>query len=368
MRVDTFTIQAGDVAEIYLTSKPFHTLDLQAQVEDLFSDIAGQLRANSARILQERIFVTQSAIKAVSSIREKGYGDLNDGVSPTWLVAPAGINGSVAGVQIHAIRGYDTLDTLKSDNIPCGRLAMIPGLTYLTLSSIRQSSIIGRAAQARAMFEKAQSVLNEAGVSFLAVPRTWMWLENILGWYRDFNLVRNTFFKECGVITQKGYHRMPASTGIGIRTENGALCAMELAAVGGQQAIIEYLDAGGNQDSAFEYGSAFSRACRTRTPAGNTVYISGTASIDTDGRTLYVGDPRGQIQAAIDNIRALLKDCDCSDADVVQAIAYSKTPQIEKIFTDGWKDLNWPIVPVIADICRDDLLFEIEVTAAKKRQ
>jgi hypothetical protein len=61
----------------------------------------------------------------------------------------------------------------------------------------------------------------------------------------------------------------------------------------------------------------------------------------------------------------LLKQCHCTDADVVQAVAYSKTPQIENIFTEGWKDLNWPIVPVIADICRDDLLFEIEVTAAK---
>jgi enamine deaminase RidA (YjgF/YER057c/UK114 family) len=366
MRVDTFTMSAGKIAEVYLTVKPLQALSLQSEIEDVFLQAARHLRASNARILQERIFVSQEAVKTASSVRSKVYGELDDGVAPTWLVAPAGINGLLAGVQIHAVSGYDTLDTLKSDNIPCGHVVRIPGLAYLTLSSIRQSDIPGRANQARAMFEKAQSVLNDTGVNFQSVPRTWMWLDNILGWYRDFNLVRNTFFKECGVIAQKGNHRMPASTGIGIRTENGALCAMELAAVGGELAAIEYLNAGGNQESAFEYGSAFSRACRARTPAGHTIYISGTASIGADGKTTYLGDPRGQIGATIDNVRALLKQCHCSDADVVQAVAYSKTPEIEKIFTDGWKDLKWPIVPVVSDICRDDLLYEIEVTAAKK--
>jgi enamine deaminase RidA (YjgF/YER057c/UK114 family) len=366
MGVNTFSIQTGDVSEIYLTAKPNQCIRLQEYVEGLFSEVADELKAKNAKILHERIFLSESSIQIVSDARKKSYGELDDGVSPTWLVAPEGINGLVAGIQVHAVCGCDRLEILRSDKNLCGRVAKIGGLTYLTLSSIRKSDIPGRANQARAMFEKAQSVLKEAGVNFLAVPRTWMWLDNILDWYRDFNLARNTFFKECGVISQTGKHRMPASTGIGIRTENGALCAMELAAVGGELASIEYLNAGGNQESAFEYGSAFSRACRARTLAGNTIYISGTASIDAYGKTTHLGDPQGQIQATIDNVRALVKQCHCTDADVVQAVAYSKTPQIEKIFTEGWKDLPWPIVPVIADICRDDLLFEIEVTTAKK--
>ena len=223
------------------------------------------------------------------------------------------------------------------------------------------------------MFEKAESILSQAGVNFRTVPRTWMWLDNILGWYSDFNLVRNTFYKEKGLISQKGSHRMPASTGIGIRTENGALCAMELAAVCGEKSSIQYHDAGGNQESAFEYGSAFSRACTVRTVAGHTVYVSGTASIGADGKTTHLGDPQGQIEATVQNVRAVLKECGCRDEDVVQAIAYSKTPEIDRIFA-GMREAcaaelytlpGWPIVPVIADICRDDLLFEIEVTAAK---
>lgn len=367
MTVKTRAIQADKVTELYLTVTPSPSFHWQTELEGIFCAVAETLKANSARILQERIFGSAEVFARASSIRPPIYGELDDGVSPTWLVCPEGVNGGLSGVQIHAISGCNRLDILKADNKSCGRIARMPDLSYLTLSGVRQSEMPGRVNQARAMFEKAASVLNQAGIDFLAVPRTWIWLENILGWYGDFNLVRNTFYKEKGIIAQKGHHRMPASTGIGIRTENGAFCAMELAAVWGGEAEIQYMNAGGNQESAFEYGSAFSRACKARTLAGYTFYISGTASIGADGKTTHPDDPRGQIEATIDNVRAVLRECGCGDEDVVQAIAYSKTPEIDRMFAKDRNELNWPIVPVIADICRDNLLFEIEVTAAKNR-
>lgn len=365
IKMETRTIKGNGMAEIYITAMPTPSPKTQAQSEELFDGVAGTLRESGARILQERVFGTAEALKAASSIRAKIYNELDDGVAPTWLVTPEGVNGPIAGIQVHAVAGCDKLDVLKSGDTPCGRIARIPGLTYLTLSSIRRPEISGRTSQARAMLETAESVLSSAGVNFLTVSRTWMWIENILTWYGDFNLIRNTFFKERGVITKKGSHRMPASTGIGIRTENDALCAMELVAVAGAPSAIEYLDAGGNQESAFEYGSAFSRACRAKTLAGDTVYVSGTASIGADGKTLYLGDPRGQIETTVDNVRAVLKEYNYGDDDIVHAIAYCKTPEVKQVFIDGRYCLGWPIIPVIADICRDDLLFEIEVTAAR---
>ena len=55
-----------------------------------------------------------------------------------------------------------------------------------------------------------------------------------------------------------------------------------------------------------------------------------------------------------------------ADEDVVQVIAYCKTTQVEKIFNVLKDALPWPWVTVICDICRDDLLFEIEATAMPK--
>ena len=156
---------------------------------------------------------------------------------------------------------------------------------------------------------------------------------------------------------------MPASTGIGLGPANEASCSMDLTAVLEPKGSIKYLQAGGKQQSAFEYGSAFSRASQAITPAGQTVFISGTASIDACGATTNIGDASAQIKATIENVRAVLKDMDCTDDEVVQVVAYCKTTEVEKAFNSLKDKYNWPWVTVICDICRSDLLFEIEAAA-----
>ena len=139
---------------------------------------------------------------------------------------------------------------------------------------------------------------------------------------------------------------------------------MDLIAVLEPVDCTKYLQAGGKQQSALDYGSAFSRASKTDTPAGQTVFVSGTASIDADGETTNIGNAAGQIKATIENVQAVLSDMDCVDEDVVHVIAYCKTTEVEKTFNSSFRDtLPWPWITVICDICRDDLLFEIEATA-----
>ena len=364
VKLNIHTIKSKNVIEIYITAVPRSHLSENTRNEELFCGISEALRQNNAHILQERIFITEQARETAATLRAKIYNELDDGVSPTWLVG-GGAGGSVVGIQVHAIAECGAPEILKFNHMPCGRLARTPDMVYLTLSNIQRPAVPGQADQAMAMLQTAKSILNDAGMDFRAAARTWMWINDILSWYNVFNQVRNSFFRECGIITKSGQRRMPASTGIGIHTGNGSVCTMELAAVAGRQSSIEYLDSGGNQKSAFNYGSAFSRGCKTRTPAGDTVYVSGTASIAADGRTMHSGDTRSQIEATINNVLAVLEEFDYGEDDIVHAIAYCKTPQVKQMFIDGRYCLSWPIVVVIADICRDDLLFEIEVTAAR---
>ena len=138
---------------------------------------------------------------------------------------------------------------------------------------------------------------------------------------------------------------------------------MDLIAVLESADSTQYLQAVGKQQCALEYGSAFSRAARSITPAGETVFVSGTASIDASGATTNIADAAGQINTTIENVRAVLRDMRCSDEDVVQVIAYCKTTEVEKTFNSFKDSLPWPWVTVICDICRPELLFEIEATA-----
>jgi len=57
----------------------------------------------------------------------------------------------------------------------------------------------------------------------------------------------------------------------------------------------------------------------------------------------------------------------CIDEDVVQVIAYCKTTEVERVFNSLKGTLPWPWITVICDICRDDLLFEIEATAMPRK-
>ena len=273
------------------------------------------------------------------------------------------MNGQIAGVQVHAIVAGQNPEILYYEGTACGRILHGHKGAYLTLSSVSSHAAGGAKQQARAMFEKAESLLKQAGIDISSVPRTWIWLDDILSWYDDLNTVRNHFFIERGLIGRGKKNKMPASTGIGVGTDNSAMCAMDLAALIGPDSSIEYLDAGGNQQSAFDYGSAFSRASKANTPAGTTVFVSGTASIAKDGTTIHVGDAKAQIETSIVNVKAILKEMGCADNDVVQSTAYCKTTEVEQLFCDKWSDLLWPNITAIANVCREDLLFEIEATA-----
>jgi enamine deaminase RidA (YjgF/YER057c/UK114 family) len=365
--LDTRSVESPTATEIYISATPGENAPLQDQAQEIFSGIRDILRSKKAYILQERVFTTQRAMEKVLRVRSKAYGDIDDGVAPSAVVGKEGMAGPIAGVQVHAISCDTKPEVVNLEGTPCGRILRTPDCTYLTLSSISAPQSEQATEQTRAMMEKAESVLSQFDADFLSVPRTWMWLCDILSWYDDFNHVRNKFFTERRLIGEGTRQSMPASTGIGLCLADGSNCAMDLTAVLEPTDCTQYLQAVGKQQCALEYGSAFSRAARSITPAGETVFVSGTASIDASGVTTNIADAAGQINTTIENVRAVLRDMHCRDDEVVHVVAYCKTTEVEKIFNNVKNTLPWPWVTVICDICRPELLFEIEATAMPKQ-
>ena len=368
VNIHTHSIESPGATEIYISAAPLETASQQEHAEEIFSGISNILHSKKAHIFQERIFATQDAMEIVTHTRSEAYGKLDDGVAPSLLVGKEGLLGPVAGAQVHAISCDNKPEVVSLNETRCGRILRVPGRAYLSLSSISDPQGKQVATHAQTMMEKAESALIKFGADFLSVPRTWMWLKDILSWYDEFNQVRNEFFTKRGLIGAGTRQSMPASTGIGLGPADGGDCAMDLMAVLEPVDCTKYLQAGGKQHSALDYGSAFSRASKTVTPAGPTVFVSGTASIDADGATTHIDDAAGQINTTIENVRAVLSDMKCIDEDVVQVIAYCKTTEVERVFNSSFRDtLAWPWITVICDICREDLLFEIEATAMPKK-
>ena len=363
VNLDIRSIESASATEFYISATPGPKASVEGQAREIFSNISDVLRSEKADILQERLIGTQAGMEPLSQARSAAYGDLDDGVAPAKLVGKEGLSGPIAGVQVHAVRSKGKPETISLEGNLCGRILRVPGRAYLALSGITDLQSEKPAEQARAMMQKVEAALKNLGANFLAVPRTWMWLRDILDWYDDFNAVRTNFFKEWGLIGEGTRQTMPASTGIGLGPANGGHCAMDLMAVLEPTDCTEYLLTTGKQHSAFDYGSAFSRAARSVMPAGDAVWISGTASIDADGATTHVDDAPRQIDATIEAVRAVLREMQTHEKDLVHVIAYCKTPEVERAFEPTRKALNWPWITTICDVCRPDLLFEIEATA-----
>jgi len=355
-----------DVTELYLTALPAPGADAASQARDLFGAVRDALTDAGAALFQERIFVAESAVQETALARAAAYGDLADGVPPAWLCTESGQNGPIAGVQVHAVRTPGPLERIRIAGNGCGRIAHRNGRAFVSMTAVSAPDAGSPAGQARAMLEGARTLLRHAGGDMADVVRTWMWLEDILSWYGPFNEVRSAFFHECGMLNgSRERPVLPASTGMGVGPAGKAACAMDLVAVAGDPSDVRYHVACGNQRAACDYGSAFSRAATAPTPAGRAVYVSGTAAINAAGETVFRDDADAQADETITNVRAVLADLGCGDDDVVQAIVYCKTPEVQRQFLSRGDALPWPHFTAVGPVCRDDLLVEIECTAVR---
>lgn len=183
--------------------------------------------------------------------------------------------------------------------------------------------------------------------------------------YQDFCLGRAEAFE-----TRPGtVGGMPAATGIGSR---GAGIGVHLLAT--RDPGVTHLD-NPRQVPAYryprEYGPkppSFSRATRTR--AGNTLYVSGTASI-LDHRTMHPGDPRAQCEETFRNLTALLSTGNLGrygfEGHELGELDHVKVYHRREADADTIRSLcaqafgpTKRIVYANVDICRSDLLVEIE--------
>jgi enamine deaminase RidA (YjgF/YER057c/UK114 family) len=360
----------------------------------LYTQIAEVLSERGIVEVHERIFGSLSVEHDVMSARTQAFASY--GISPenpvTFIEGTPPWGKGLAGVIIHAVKA-DEVWTIMDSDVPCGRGWRLNGVTHLVLQNIQppggeeltppilpfskgrseeglSSFPLSKPFQARLMLEHAERILRESGASYKNVVRTWFYLSDILGWYAGFNKVRNEKYGEFGIMPEPGDRELllPASTGIAGVTPSGAACTMDLIAVLDSQNCTRKLSSLSQLD-AFRYGSAFARASVVKNGSTDLIEVSGTAAIDENGVSLYPGDIRAQIDCTFDKVQALLEQEGAGLQDICAATVFIKQPEFAEIFyemaaTRGLE--NFPCVCIVADVCREELLFEIDAEAIIK--
>jgi enamine deaminase RidA (YjgF/YER057c/UK114 family) len=247
-------------------------------------------------------------------------------------------------------------------------------------------------AQSEQIFGKIRRILDAEGFPVNGIIRQWNYIEGITDVeggrqrYQDFNDARSRFY--AGADWSKGY---PAATGIG--TCRGGVI-VELAAMSGNGDMIDIPLDNSLQVAAHCYSQRvlvgaegddpkgkttpkFERARLTGYPDRATIHISGTAAIRGEG-SLAESDAEGQTRATMENVEFLCSPGNVNlHARVVTGTerefallrVYVKRPD-DLDAVKGYMEGRYAGVPTLylrADVCRPELLVEIEGIAYIKK-
>jgi enamine deaminase RidA (YjgF/YER057c/UK114 family) len=127
-----------------------------------------------------------------------------------------------------------------------------------------------------------------------------------------------------------------------------------------------------NEAYAYAKPSSFSRGMRIDLNGLVILLISGTASIDEQGRSIHIGDFRAQMRRTLDNITGLLASEGATWHDIVRTTCYLR--DIERDYgvfneertafmTEQGLDPLPASTGIQATLCRPELLVEIEAIA-----
>jgi len=236
-----------------------------------------------------------------------------------------------------------------------------------------------------AAFDMVKEILHTENLSLNNLVRQWNFIGDILGMkegfqnYQVFNEVRSEYYKKYRTIA--GF---PSATGVGMKYGGVFLdfCALKadetvkLRAVNnpsqvnayeyGQQ-VLKGLTAG---VTAIKHPPQFERGLLMINKTSSTLFVSGTASI-IGQETIGKGDVNEQTIVTIENIRKVADRDRIRQLTGIEDIGPGKFSFL-RVYIKKQEDFrsvksicneHFPGSPVIfieADICRDDLLTEIE--------
>jgi len=127
-----------------------------------------------------------------------------------------------------------------------------------------------------------------------------------------------------------------------------------------------------NEAYAYAKPSSFSRGMRIDLNGLTLLLISGTASIDESGKTVYIGDFRAQMRRTLANITGLLASEGATWQDIVRTTCYLRDIDRDyEVFNEErtafFREQGLDPLPastgIQAKLCRPELLVEIEAIA-----
>lgn len=197
--------------------------------------------------------------------------------------------------------------------------------------------------------------------------RTWFFVRDIDNNYKGVVGGRNHVFSHHDLTPRTHFI---ASTGIAGKSPvpSRLVAFSAYADTRVKQPQITYLYGKSHLNPTYEYGVAFERGAAVDYADRRHVFISGTASIDNNGKIVAPGNVKAQAERMLENISVLLAEGDCCWGDVAHMVVYLRDIADYQLVRDLMEE-RFPRIPkaiVLAPVCRPGWLIETECMAIKK--
>ena len=282
------------------------------------------------------------------------------------------------GQNVNSLQEIWRLDTACQSGISEGISYRRAGPLLFGVIELDENTFAGAESPLQAATEEAYRrifrLIEREGLPHLW--RVWNYLADInqesdgLERYRQFNIGRQDAFLD---FSRGATGNVPAACAIGL-----AGGPLSIAFMAGNQPAVPVENP--RQISAYNYPTSygprsptFSRAALVYLPGQEVLFISGTASI-VGHQTVHTGDVAGQCEESLANVAAVLAEASAAS----RGVAYRLENLSYRVYVRHADDFAVirdmlqarlgaaaEIVYLQADICRSDLLIEIEAMASQ---
>lgn len=356
------------VDEISLMCKPKVTGHFNNQLQSCIDSIESYIQDQSVEskgVIAFRFFISDCANQMGRLTEISKYLDQNYGGVAISIVQQPPIDGSKLVVWAYIVDGEGTLDKeKKGDVVELNRV----GYKHIYHTQLLSSEkALDSYSQTDEIFRSYNEDLVFRGLTTKENSiRTWIYVKDVDYNYGGVVVSRREFFEELDMNSKTHFI---TSTGIeGRHFDHNRSVLMDAYSIGGvEKEQIKFLTAPDHLNPTHEYGVTFERGTSVDYGDRRHIFLSGTASIDNRGEVVHPEQIEKQIERAVINVEALLKDADAEMSDISHLIIYLRdiadTKVVDLYFKKNHIDI--PKVLVLAPVCRPGWLIEMECVAIK---
>ncbi len=387
-------VELNGISHVFAAAGPRRGETLRQQADDALRTIEALIDAKGAHgsIVQQAVFIRNAdQMEDCRRIIRGFYGDQMP--ATTYILQPPCCKKLLAIEALGVGHGAQPVEIERvSEQLVITRHS---GISWIHCGQIVPKTGAGGVYdRSNSAFQQMVELLEGCGVRLDQVVRTWLYLGDIVGpegevqRYQELNRSRTDFFRGVEFAagrTPPGYNKpvFPASTGIGTSNHNIVMSCIAVDADADKLRVMPLENP--YQTSAFDYGTCYSpkspkfvRALALTTGRCSTIFVSGTASI-TDSETRWIGDARRQTEQTLDNIEALIGEenfarhgwpglgAGLDDLALVRVYIKRQEDYAQARAVCEARLGEVPTIYAVADVCRPDLLVEIEGIAFSSR-